>query len=643
MACSVTISAVFSYSNGPPGNVGVQGQASDCSGAIIVTVAVLGSNAIVATFPPATINQETGNWLAGGAVTVSAGTQLTVTATCSDNPNCYHTWQGVPSVAGTLYPCPALAAEPPVYGDCNADGTRTVQLQASVTMPPSTFGLLTWIFGDNSAPSIVFVGSSGLFSAYRDYQPGSYKATLATAAQDIVPCPDAVFNLMVPACPVTAGTCPQITDPTANISPTCNADGTRAVTLSANVTPPAGGGPVIVEWDYGYQNNVAQAQNVTSSGPVQASFNYPPGNYQAQLKVIFPPNCPSAPVTLNVPACPTTTTCPQVTNLTASFNGCAGQGNSVAVTFTGIVSPPPPSGDSCSYTWQFSDGTVPFTTSSPPPITHTFTSPGTYPVSVTVVCGPCIQPSDISVTIPPCCPSVIGLNATVAGCADGAGTSASVTLIATTNPPSAAGTYAWSFGDGSNASGPAASAVHSYASPGSFNATVSFQPSAPNCSPTSVGTTVSVPKCQPPGGGSPGGGGGGSFACSLLLVVAVVLMLLGALAILLANCAATVLGAAAPIVMAAGIVAEVFGAILFVIWAILCARTTPCDIMLTVDCLLVWMVQVIQPIIVFASWLFGSSSLCFLTALGAWGWYGFIRGWLETLMRNVGCEPRQCL
>jgi PKD repeat protein len=95
------------------------------------------------------------------------------------------------------------------------------------------------------------------------------------------------------------------------------------------------------------------------------------------------------------------------------------------------------------------------------------------------------------------------VNATVDGCADGQNKSAKVTLVATTSPPAASGTYTWDFGDGSpQETTTAPTDQHSYGSPGSYTVTVVLTPSQQGCPSSTVSITVTVPQCTTNGGGA---------------------------------------------------------------------------------------------------------------------------------------------
>lgn len=94
----------------------------------------------------------------------------------------------------------------------------------------------------------------------------------------------------------------------------------------------------------------------------------------------------------------------------------------------------------------------------------------------------------------------------------------------------------------------------------------------------------------------------------------------------------------------AGAAAVAVGLILFVLWAIFCSALTACGVMLTVQCLLFWIVAVVGPIMAaLAAYASGIFSACTAAAALTWGGWGTLLAWLETIMRKVHCEPRSCI
>jgi PKD repeat protein len=119
-----------------------------------------------------------------------------------------------------------------------------------------------------------------------------------------------------------------------------------------------------------------------------------------------------------------------------------------------------PNGPIATYAWQFGDGTD----ASGARTAHVYAVPGTYPITLTVTDssgGTASATSTVTVTDRP---PVAALTAACAGprCTFDASNSS--------DPDGTITSYAWQFGDGTSATGP--TAVHSYAQPGGYTATL---------------------------------------------------------------------------------------------------------------------------------------------------------------------------
>lgn len=350
-------------------------------------------------------------------------------------------------------------------------------------------------------------------------------------------------------------------------SGSCNADGTRNVTLTATITP-ASTTPGVAQLDFG-DASVGAAFVFTGAITHTETHTYTIGGpYTAQLLIILPEGCPPTPRVVGpLSPCP----CPEVQALGATVMGCAGGGASASVSFSGTV----PAGlTGCTYHWDFGDGSPDVVTAGPT-TAHVYTSPGTFSAAVTLVCGDCIRTTTVSVVIPPCCPIVMSVASSIdpaANCADGTGRSATVTFTATTDPLGAPGSFTWTFDDGT---GPVTTTapvvVHSYTSPGTKTVQVTFTPIAPGCPSSIASTTVNVPSCgvTPPTVPTPPSSEGGG--CTGLRWAAVILAILATLSLYICLC----VPGASPAFCWAALGLAAGSAILLAIWAIFCPRK-PC-------------------------------------------------------------------
>lgn len=147
------------------------------------------------------------------------------------------------------------------------------------------------------------------------------------------------------------------------------------------------------------------------------------------------------------------------------------------------------SGVITAYSWTFGDGTS--STSATP--SHSYATPGTYSVSLTVT-GPggtstVAKPSYITVSAPTTAPPVANFTlSTTSG-------TAPVTVTFTSTSTGTIGAFAWTFGDGTNST--AQNPSHSYASAGTYP--VQLTVNGPGGSSTkSSQITVSAPISAPP-------------------------------------------------------------------------------------------------------------------------------------------------
>ena len=362
-----------------------------------------------------------------------------------------------------------------------------------------------------------------------------------------------------------AGRCPTIsTDVQVG---ECNPDGSRQVSLTATITPATGGGDVVAQWDFGDGSLGAAWSVLEDSGPTSNTDTHPyspPGPYVATVRIVLPEDCPS--VTVAIPTlAPCPTHCPEVVDLTPSVSGCAGGGASATVAFSGTLSPPTPG---CSFQWDFGDGS-PEAVTVTPEATHAYAEPGTYAVGVAVVCGDCLSMSTVTVEIPPCCPVLTDVSAPPPeDCADPVtGRTSTATFTAATDPPGSAGTYTWTFDDGSPPQTTNVPTIdHTYTTAGDKTVQVTFTPSMPGCEPSGPKTaTIHVPSC-----GQPPSDEGEGWGCKGLRWAGVILLILATIALYIGLC---IPGAGSEWLWAAVSLA-VAGAVLLVLWAFFCPK--PC-------------------------------------------------------------------
>ncbi|MCO6493299.1 MAG: PKD domain-containing protein [Phaeodactylibacter sp.] len=255
-----------------------------------------------------------------------------------------------------------------------------------------------------------------------------------------------------------------------------------------------------------------------------------PGSYSISVLAIIPgvpSNCfPVSTLPLVVPTC----NCPVLTGLTATP---ATSNAPLTVNFqAGITTPGAivPDGQGNRYHWDFGDGTSDHTQN--PNTSHTYSTAGTFTVTVTVNvppgCQAVVAATTVVITSPPVCPSLTGLTATPAtGSAPltvnfQAGVNNSNAIV----PDGQQNKYHWDFGDGTSDHTPGPTTSHTYTSTGPFTATVRI--TVPEGCPASE-ATANINTVRPPTNG-------GFNFCAFMLIVSMILLGLGTLMIIIGVC-----------------------------------------------------------------------------------------------------------
>ncbi len=148
------------------------------------------------------------------------------------------------------------------------------------------------------------------------------------------------------------------------------------------------------------------------------------------------------------------------------------------------------SGTYTSYAWSFGDGAT--STTTLPNATHTYTSAGTFAVQVTVTDSRgstgSSNPIDLVISAPPPPPA---LAVTITATPTSGGAPLAVSFSA--SPTGGTGTYgsfAWSFGDALSSTTSTAQTTHTYASPGTFSATVTVSDGSTQATSAPITLTV---------------------------------------------------------------------------------------------------------------------------------------------------------
>ncbi|WP_282116695.1 PKD domain-containing protein [Cellulophaga baltica] len=165
---------------------------------------------------------------------------------------------------------------------------------------------------------------------------------------------------------------------------------------------------------------------------------------------------------------------------------------SLAVQFTGDTSSDPDTGDTLTYAWDFGDGTT-ATTANP---SHTFTTAGTYNVTLTVTDDgtPVLSSSEVTLTITVNAPANQAPTAVATSDIITGEASLAVQFTGDTSTDPDAGdvlTYAWDFGDGTTAT--TANPSHTFTTAGTYTVTLTVtDDGTPALSSSEVTITITV-------------------------------------------------------------------------------------------------------------------------------------------------------
>ncbi|MBP7291587.1 MAG: PKD domain-containing protein [Nannocystaceae bacterium] len=371
-----------------------------------------------------------------------------------------------------------------------------------------------------------------------------------------------------------------------------------------------------------------------------------PGNVSVEV-VVRRDGCDDEPlsVPLTIPPC-----CPALTSLVVTDETCANDGTTAIV---GLFVRTDPEGAPGVFSWDFGDGT-PHETSSAPTKQHAFVPGRSYAVTVSFTpssgapCGELrkTQSIDVGACGPPACPFLRDVEmasehcvANADGTADGV---ASVTLVATTEPADAGGTYEWDFGDGTPAVTGGPRADHNYATAGDKLVRVRFRPRDSRCPPTSVERKISVSACgKTP---APTTTAPPDETCLFWLIMMLLIMAVGALLLGVGLCLLFMsLWQAGILLTGLGVLLLLIGFVIFVGWLLLCATASN-------NCLLLDLLIDFLLFLAGASWLIsiavlvlgafaGRFGLCFVGPAIDGAYFSALASIAYWWARFVGCRP----
>src|SRR5437667_1727998 len=370
----------------------------------------------------------------GASVThayLSAG-NFTVTLTVKDSgsPQQTATSQKPVKITGSL-------AASFVFNPSSPEVGLQITFTGSASGGTAPYGF-SWAFGDGGS-------SSANPTAHSYSSTGSFTVTLTVR--------DANGATATSSQTVPVASAPSVSF---NYSPTSPEAGSP-VTFTSTTT--GGVGPFTMIWlfgDGGTSNANPTTHTYATSGSFTANVTATDANgvkaISAKSVTVAPP------LTVSFTETPSSPTTGQVVTCTAATAGGVG---------------------TVSYSWSFGDGA----TSTGNPVTHTYTSPASFTVSVTATDSDgvaAVSSQTLTVRSP--------LTASFTYTPSNPVTGQTVTFTATASGGTSPYTFSWSFGDGLSATG--ASVTHSYTTNGTYTVTLTTNDSGGRTATTS--NTVSV-------------------------------------------------------------------------------------------------------------------------------------------------------
>ena len=526
--------------------------------------------------------------------------------------------------------CPTW--DPPSVASVCVNGKRTVTFTAHLTAPAGQTLVAQWDF-DSTGTSLgtALVAGPGQTvnppAEHHDFPPGSYTAHLHTISPANSNCPDPPIPFVVPPCPT--GSCEiEITDISVVVGACDPVTGMREVTATATASGTLPTDGCVWQWDTAIPGDPSVPVGPTNTG-LTASHHYAaPGTASAThtitLHIRRDDDCStSRPKDVPIDGCGTA--CPDVTIQIDQNGVCTPDGLRRLFNLDATASLP----GVMQYTWNFGDGATQVLPGTSAATTHAF-APGTWTVTLdSLGPGNCSAHVPTQITVPPCCPTITGVDVSQAPCIKG---TAMVAVTLTAQATGEQSTFTWDFGDGSTpVTGPQAP-THNYA-PGTYTVTVTAN--APGCPPVTSTPQITVNPCSetaPPSQTS-------IDACTALLWTAIILSIIGAIAVLVGCVMAKIpyLVFVGEILEWVGIGVIALAALLYLLWWILCRFITPCAVLLTVIHVLMALIPIFAVITVIVGWL-GSFDLgCWIKSVVTFAYWGTVLGTLYWLANNRHC------
>lgn len=358
--CTITI-------NGIQGNESTQGQGIDritisgnATQCAAVSVDVHQTQPVDVHLPTRQANVDAqGNWsvdfsialgdFSAGTFVCGLGNKYVIDAACVSDPQCNAQY------SDTRIPCGGCPVVTVAFRGirprdvCDANGQRAVSITMNVALGssgPATVTMELQAAGAGSGAALV--GPTSNVTASNVTIPPTGPWVVPLSPNDYIvrarfgdpACPPQEFDLTVPACPPVV--CPDV-DWSADISPQCDANGRRTVTVRATIVFP--GTDISASLLNGQGQLIAsgtQAGDLTLVSPA-LSLGGGDHDFSLQIQTPVPASCrPDLEHTVSVLNCPGGTTCPTVAwnpNVSANCNPDNTRNVTVSATVTSFGAP----------------------------------------------------------------------------------------------------------------------------------------------------------------------------------------------------------------------------------------------------------------------------------------------------------------
>lgn len=218
-----------------------------------------------------------------------------------------------------------------VAGACNADGTRTVTLTATVGAADGDDAMVQWMH-DGAFGQAAAVSGTQTITTTHAYPGDGGSHTAAIEVVSPSGCSGSSVEFRVPECPAVP-VCPMVAFTDIEVADECDDNDQKHVKVKAEVAPGSDGNIAATLELLDGNSVIATLDSGSASGStltLEGETDLDPGdNYQARVTVTSPQGCPGASTEVEVPPCDSTpppdddTTDDSIDETTSGFDICS--------------------------------------------------------------------------------------------------------------------------------------------------------------------------------------------------------------------------------------------------------------------------------------------------------------------------------